>query len=126
MGDKQPVDSYSRATAKTSNASAIVLPTVAADVKATEVKGYIYGLLPSYDGEAKGNPYEHIEEFLSVVDSIPDMNDRERVLLKLFPRTLKDKAKQWLNMMPSQFKLYGVIFMKNFCINSFLLEKRRN
>lgn len=81
---------------------AIVLPALAENAKAAEIKAHIYNHLPSYKGEPNKNSYEHIDEFMNVVETIPNMEDMEHVQLVLFPKTLKGKAKQWLAMQPSR------------------------
>ncbi|XP_042950109.1 uncharacterized protein LOC122282223 [Carya illinoinensis] len=55
-------------------------------------------LLPHFHGMESKNPYLHIKEFEDVCSTFMDRTCTEEVIrLKLFPFSLKDKAKTWLN-----------------------------
>lgn len=73
----------------------IILPTLDNNIQRSKDT---YNRLPNFSAEALKSPYEHVDKFLNVNDSIHELPDRERVFLRLLPNTLKGKAKQWLNM----------------------------
>ena len=55
-------------------------------------------LLPKFHGLGSQNPYLHFKEFEEVCSTLHDQScNEETVRLKLFPFSLKDKAKTWLN-----------------------------
>ena len=54
--------------------------------------------LPKFHGLNSENPYLHFEEFEEVCSSFHDQScNEETIRLKLFPFSLKDKAKTGLN-----------------------------
>ena len=62
------------------------------------VRPYLVPLLPTFHGMESENPYSHMREFEEVYNT----SKEETVIvdlmrLKIFPFTLKDKAKTWLN-----------------------------
>ena len=62
------------------------------------VRPYLVPLLPTFHGMESENPYSHMSEFEEVYNT----SKEETVIvdlmkLKIFPFTLKDKAKTWLN-----------------------------
>jgi hypothetical protein len=60
-------------------------------------KPYIIQLLPSFHGLDLENPYLHLREFKEVCNTYNDSNcSINTIRLKLFPFSLKDKAKIWL------------------------------
>ena len=62
------------------------------------IKPYIMPLLPTFHGIESENPYSHIREFEEVCNTFKeDIFIVDLMRLKLFPLTLKDKAKIWLN-----------------------------
>ena len=62
------------------------------------VRPYLVALLPTFHGMENENPYNHIREFEEVCTTLKKgAIDMERIKLKAFPLTLKDKAKIWLN-----------------------------
>ena len=55
-------------------------------------------LLPNFHGLKSENLYLHLKEFEEVCVTFNDQNCTEDIVkLKLFPFSLKDKAKTWLN-----------------------------
>ena len=55
-------------------------------------------LLPNFHGLDSESPYLHLKEFDEVCATFDDQTcTNEIVKLKLFPFSLKDKAKNWLN-----------------------------
>ena len=60
-------------------------------------KPSIIQLLPSFHGFDLENPYLHLREFEEVCNTYNDSNcSMNTIRLKLFPFSLKDKAKTWL------------------------------
>ena len=54
-------------------------------------------LLPNFHGLESKSPYLHLKEFEEVSVTFNDQNCTEDIgKLKLFPFSLKDKAKTWL------------------------------
>ena len=62
------------------------------------VKPYLVPLLPTFHGMESENPYSHMREFEEVYKTFKEETVIVDLMrLKLFPFTLKDKAKFWLN-----------------------------
>ncbi|RVW99003.1 hypothetical protein CK203_033859 [Vitis vinifera] len=62
------------------------------------IRPHIMPLLPTFHGMESENPYAHIKEFKDVCNTFQEGGTTiELMRLKLFPFTLKDKAKIWLN-----------------------------
>ena len=80
---------------RTSSESAIVLPN---DAHKLNLKPDTIQLLPTFHGLEKENPYTHLILFEEVCSTCFDEKTKiESVYLKLFPFSVKDKAKNWLN-----------------------------
>jgi len=116
--DTQAIGTFSRATNQTAPIPAIILPPIADETKVTEIRGYIYNRLPEFNGLSNENPYDHLNAFNSVIEDIHNLTNKDRVLLTLFPKTLKDKAKAWLNMLPARsittFAELSAAFLKKY------------
>ena len=62
------------------------------------VRPYLVPLLPTFHGMENENPYMHIREFEEVCGTFMEgVTDMDLMRLKVFPLTLKDKTKIWLN-----------------------------
>nr|CAN60680.1 hypothetical protein VITISV_033696 [Vitis vinifera] len=62
------------------------------------IRPHIVPLLPTFHGMESENPYTHIKEFEDVCNTFREGGASiDLMRLKLFPFTLKDKAKIWLN-----------------------------
>ena len=62
------------------------------------IRPHIMPLLPTFHGMESENPYTHIKEFEDVCNTFQEgWASIDLMRLKLFPFTLKDKAKIWLN-----------------------------
>ena len=62
------------------------------------IRPRIVPLLPSFHGMESENPYSHIREFEEVCNTLKEETSTVDLMrLKLFPFTLKDKAKFWIN-----------------------------
>ena len=55
-----------------------------------------------FSGMATEDPHMHLRLFMEVCDSfkLPRVSD-EALRLKLFPYSLRDRARAWLNLLPS-------------------------
>ena len=61
------------------------------------IRPYLMPLLPTFHGMENKNPYSHMREFEEVCNIFKEETTTvDLMLLKLFPFTLKDKAKIWL------------------------------
>jgi len=55
-------------------------------------------MLPSFLWAHNEDPYKHLDEFLEICTTVKIQNFTDDALkLRLFPFSLKDRAKQWLN-----------------------------
>ena len=62
------------------------------------IRPYIVRLLPIFHGMDRENPYQHIKEFEEVCNTFREGGASiDLMRLKVFPFTLNDKAKIWLN-----------------------------
>ena len=62
------------------------------------IRLHIVPLLPTFHGMESKNPYAHIKEFEDVCNTFQEGGASiDLMRLKLFPFTLNDKAKIWLN-----------------------------
>ncbi|RVW23877.1 hypothetical protein CK203_094637 [Vitis vinifera] len=62
------------------------------------IRPHIVPLVPNFHGMESENPYAHIKEFEEVCNTFKEGRASiDLMRLKLFPFTLKDKAKIWLN-----------------------------
>ncbi|XP_026391986.1 uncharacterized protein LOC113287439 [Papaver somniferum] len=84
---------------RVSQPSCIVLP---ATKEHFEIRINTIQALPNFYGRENENPYYHIRDFEELCGTvkIKDLND-EYLRLRLFPFSLKDKAKSWLDALPS-------------------------
>ncbi len=97
MAEEQPklLREYFTPTIYTSP-SCIRLPEVAA--VQYEIKSSVIQMLPSFYGLTNEDPYKHLDEFLEICTTVKIQNFTDDALkLRLFPFSLKDRAKQWLN-----------------------------
>ena len=62
------------------------------------IRPYLVPLLPTFHGMKSENPYSHIREFEEVYNAFEEETATVDLMrLKIFPFTLKDKAKFWFN-----------------------------
>jgi hypothetical protein len=63
-----------------------------------EIKSSTIQMLPSFYGLNNEDPYKHLDEFIDICSTLRLQNSNEDALkICLFPFSLKDKAKHWLN-----------------------------
>ncbi|CAN6455394.1 unnamed protein product [Victoria cruziana] len=66
-----------------------------------EIKASIINMLPSFHGLASKDPYCHLDEFLDVCVTVKISHVQDSALrLRLFPFSLKDRARDWLKFIP--------------------------
>ena len=59
-------------------------------------------MLPIFHGVNNENPYKHLDEFEEMCSTVKMAQFSDEALhLKLFPFSLKDRAKHWLNTLPA-------------------------
>ncbi|XP_075675041.1 uncharacterized protein LOC142644280 [Castanea sativa] len=76
--------------------SCIVLPTTT--TAHFELKPQIIHILPTFHGLDREDPYMHVKEFFEFCATWNFQNFTDgSICLRLFPFSLKDKAKAWLN-----------------------------
>jgi hypothetical protein len=76
--------------------SSLQLPNIT--VAQYEIKPNIIQMLPSFYGLNNEDPYKYLDEFLEICLTMRLQNISEDALrMHLFPFSLKDKAKYWLN-----------------------------
>lgn len=84
---------------RASTPSCIVLP---ANAHTFTIKPGMLPSLPTFHGMESESPYLHVKEFEEMVGTMVDGPRREDIArLKLFPFSLKDRAKIWLNSLRS-------------------------
>ncbi|CAL9029774.1 unnamed protein product [Prunus brigantina] len=101
--------------------SSILLPTVARNY---ELKSSHLNMLPSFYGLPNEDPLTHIKDIFNVVSSFPLTGVTEDQLrMRVFPYTLKDKVKYWLNSLkPGSLTTWGAI-QKKFLEKYFSTQK---
>jgi len=69
-----------------------------------EIKFGFIQMLPLFYGLSNNDPYKHLDEFVEICSTIRLQNFSEDALrIRLFPFSLKDKAKYWLNSLETNF-----------------------
>ena len=103
---------------RTSAPSCIVFPP---DATHFNFKPGIIQLLPTFHGLDFENPYFHLRYFEEVCNTYHDQNcSKDIIRLKLFPFSLKEKAKTWLqNLRPQSICSWDEMQQKN--LNFFFL-----
>ncbi|KAI5343484.1 hypothetical protein L3X38_011360 [Prunus dulcis] len=101
--------------------SSILLPTAARNY---ELKSSHLNMLPSFYGLPNEDPLTHIKDIFNVVSSFPLTGvTEEQLRMRVFPYTLKDKAKYWLNSLkPGSLMTWGAI-QKKFLEKYFSTQK---
>ncbi|CAN6447254.1 unnamed protein product [Victoria cruziana] len=67
-----------------------------------EIKAATINMLPSFHGLATEDSYRHLDEFLDVCTTMKIWHvDDGALRLRLFPFSLKDRARDWLKSLPS-------------------------
>ncbi|KAI3691119.1 hypothetical protein L2E82_49337 [Cichorium intybus] len=67
-----------------------------------EIRPQLLGILPEFRGYKQDDPYNHLYEFLAIANANNPRNTNRNIFrLRLFPFTLKDKAKYWFKSLPS-------------------------
>ncbi|KAH9793911.1 hypothetical protein KPL71_004706 [Citrus sinensis] len=80
--------------------SCIRYPNVAA--RSFELKPSVLNCLPTFYGLEKEDPYNHLNDFHAICQTFKYENfSDDDVKLRLFPFSLKDRARSWLNTLPT-------------------------
>ncbi|KAI5324140.1 hypothetical protein L3X38_033213 [Prunus dulcis] len=67
-----------------------------------ELRSGMIHLLPTYYGNTTEDPYMDIKHFFEICATIKIQGlDDEQIKMRLFPFSLKDKAKSWLYSLPN-------------------------
>ena len=68
-----------------------------------EIKSSVIQMLTHFYGLNNEDPYRHLDDFLDVCSTVKIQNFTDEALkLRLFPFSLKDRAKYWLSSLPPQ------------------------
>ena len=66
-----------------------------------KIKPILLNLLPNFHGRDNEDPYAHLTKFMDICSTVRIFHFTDDTLrLKLFPFSMKDRAKQWLNTLP--------------------------
>ncbi|KAI3691391.1 hypothetical protein L2E82_49750 [Cichorium intybus] len=67
-----------------------------------EIRPQLLGILPEFRGYKQDDPYNQLYEFIAIANANTPSNTNKNIFrLRLFPFTLKDKAKYWFTSLPS-------------------------
>ena len=104
---------------KNAQTSCIVFPEML-PANTFSVKPNHISLLPYFHGRDQESAYAHMRDFDEIVGTIVSHDgQKESARLKLFPFSLKDKAKSWFNTIAPQsianWKELQQLFYKKFC-----------
>ncbi|XP_050369085.1 uncharacterized protein LOC126787211 [Argentina anserina] len=98
LREQRPIRDCALPTIST-HSRCIVLPPCASSF---EIKPSFLQTLPTFYGLPNNDPYHHLSEFEDACANIKLNGMTEEALkLRLFPCSLKEKAKMWLNKLPS-------------------------
>ncbi|CAN6476748.1 unnamed protein product [Victoria cruziana] len=71
-----------------------------------EIKASTINMLPSFYGLASDDPYHHLDEFLDVCAMVRiSYIEDDALRLRLFPFSLKEKAKDWLKSLSLSIRI---------------------
>ena len=71
--------------------------------------------LPTFHGMENESPYLHVKEFEEMVGTMVDGHQWEEIVrLKLFPVTLKDRAKIWINSLRGRSITFWIIMQEEY------------
>ncbi|KAI5328084.1 hypothetical protein L3X38_027480 [Prunus dulcis] len=108
----------------TDQPSCIVYPQLTVD--RFELKSGMIHLLPTYYGNTTEDPYMHIKQFFEICATIKIQNlDDEQIKMRLFPFSLKDKAKSWLYSLPNA-SIHTWEELSNKFLQKFFLAQKTN
>ncbi|CAN6462772.1 unnamed protein product [Victoria cruziana] len=71
-----------------------------------EIKASTINMLSSFHGLSSEDPYRHLDEFLDVCATVRISHiDDDALRLRLFPFSLKEKARNWLKSLPLSVRI---------------------
>ncbi|XP_024178805.1 uncharacterized protein LOC112184801 [Rosa chinensis] len=89
---------FTAPTALTTSSCIVVAP-IHAGVR-FEIRPATIQSLPNFYGKTNEDPYLHVEEFKDICGTFQYEISDEQIRLRLFPFSLKDKARKWLSSLP--------------------------
>ncbi|XP_024164442.1 uncharacterized protein LOC112171494 [Rosa chinensis] len=89
---------FTALTALTTSSCIVVAP-IPAGVR-FEIRPATIQSLPNFYGKTNEDPYLHVEEFKDIYRTFRYEISDEQIRLRLFPFSLKDKARKWLSSLP--------------------------
>ena len=120
-GERRTMRDYSVPFQFNSLSCITLLPTQANHF---ELKPGVIQLLPTFYGLEKEDPYLHVKEFLDICATFKFQNfSDESIKLRLFPFSLKDKAKAWLNSLEVGSISTWEVLVKKFLNKYFSIHK---
>ncbi|KAI3505831.1 hypothetical protein L1887_28117 [Cichorium endivia] len=95
-----------------------------------EIKPQLLGILPEFRKYKQVDPYNHLYEFIAIANANTPRNTNKNIFrLRLFPFTLKEKAKYWFTSLPSNsiatWDQLKAKFLQEFYPTSKMTEIRR-
>src|SRR3954466_7548468 len=89
-----------------------------------ELKPPIINLLPNFHGMDREDPYMHVKDFLDICSTFKFQNFADdSIRFRLFPFSLKEKAKAWLNSLPSKVVTSWDIFVQKILAKFFSMSQ---
>ena len=102
--------------------SCIVFPATTATHY--ELKSHVINLLPTFHGLEREHPYMHVKGFLVICATFKYQNfTDDSIRLRLFPFSLKDKAKAWLYSLPPNTITTWEILVQKFLAKFFRMSR---
>ena len=89
---------FTAPTALTTSSCIVVAPIP--DGVRFEIRPATIQSLPNFYGKTNEDPYLHVEEFKDICGTFKYGISDEQIRLRLFPLSLKDKARKWLSSLP--------------------------
>ncbi|CAL8993193.1 unnamed protein product, partial [Prunus brigantina] len=109
--ENRPLEDYAQPVIPNSPLCILLLPTEARNY---DLKSSHFHMLSSFYGLPNKDPLAHIKEFYSVVSGLPLQGVSEaNMRMRVFPYTLKDRAKGWLmTLAPGSLTTWDAVVKK--------------
>jgi hypothetical protein len=102
--------------------SCLQLPNITA--AQYEIKSSIIQMLLSFYGLSNEDPYKHLDEFIEICSTMRLQNfSKDALRMRLFPFSLKDKAKYWLNSLKTNSIISWAQMQQEFLKKYFTIGK---